>query len=239
MLLIFLFRPKINLFKILFLTFDFQLSTLSMFSFFRAQQFYYLVYFIILVWATAFTFNMNQFEPLFYFDAHRDDILNFYFRWITEFGDIYPYLFFATIFLIQKKRIEVFKIALVGFITILVSLILKNVFSHIRPGTILDQSHFMTAFHWVKNYPILKGTNSFPSGHATSAFAIWSMLAFTQPRNILFGMCCLFIACSVCVSRIYLCAHFPQDVIAGSFVGLWIATCVEFIFLNRTSNEFN
>ena len=203
-----------------------------MVSFFKAHQFYYLVYALILVWATAFTINTNQFEPLYYFDAHRDTILNFYFRWITEFGDIYPYLFFGALFLYQKKKFETLKIALVAAITLVVALILKNIFHHIRPGSILDQNHIMATFNWVANYPILKGDNSFPSGHATSAFAIWSTIAFTQPRNVLFGMCCLFIACSVCVSRMYLFAHFPQDVLAGSFVGLWIATCVEFVFLN-------
>jgi undecaprenyl-diphosphatase len=58
---------------------------------------------------------------------------------------------------------------------------------------------------------------SFPSGHAQTAFAAGGYLSLLLPRwTPLF----LSLAIGVGLSRIYMGAHFPLDVIAGSVVGV-------------------
>lgn len=67
------------------------------------------------------------------------------------------------------------------------------------------------------------GFDSFPSGHAASAFAFASTLSFFYPkwRFPLYTYAAL-----VSISRIYIDAHFLSDVFAGIFLGLWIGWVV-------------
>ena len=60
---------------------------------------------------------------------------------------------------------------------------------------------------------LLKGRNSFPSGHTTTAFATFSLLAFAT-RNKLVQLFFFAVAVAVGYSRIYLGAHFAEDVLA-------------------------
>jgi membrane-associated phospholipid phosphatase len=74
---------------------------------------------------------------------------------------------------------------------------------------------------------------SFPSGHSTSAIAVWGMLAFllalrASPRRrkgLLVGAVVLIVA--IGTSRIYIGAHWPTDVIGGfALGGAWFAGLV-------------
>ncbi len=67
--------------------------------------------------------------------------------------------------------------------------------------------------------------NSFPSGHATTCFAIFGILTliYSQKKYLefLFFICVLFFS----FTRVYLSQHFFEDVYAGSFVGT-LTTCI-------------
>jgi undecaprenyl-diphosphatase len=61
---------------------------------------------------------------------------------------------------------------------------------------------------------------SFPSDHATAAFAIaFAVLAFSRRCGIVF----LVVATLIGLSRVALGMHYPSDVLAGLFVG-WLAS---------------
>ena len=59
---------------------------------------------------------------------------------------------------------------------------------------------------------------SFPSTHATNAFAIATMLAWSV-RNLPFRILAYALAALVAFSRVYLGVHYPGDVLAGAAVG--------------------
>jgi membrane-associated phospholipid phosphatase len=65
--------------------------------------------------------------------------------------------------------------------------------------------------------------DSFPSGHATSVFAVATALASAYPalRWPLYGL-----ATAIALGRVYLSRHYLSDVIAGAFIGFAIASLV-------------
>ena len=94
--------------------------------------------------------------------------------------------------------------------------ILKRLFfSHmVRPVKFFDG---MYQLHLVPGVQMYSG-HSFPSGHATSAFALFLCLAIIADRkywSFLFSI----IAILVAYSRVYLSQHFLLDVYFGSIIG--------------------
>ena len=69
----------------------------------------------------------------------------------------------------------------------------------------------------------LPATHSFPSGHATVAFACATVLALSVPRLRwpLYGLAAL-----IAFSRIYVGVHYPLDVLAGAALGVLIGLAV-------------
>ena len=114
------------------------------------------------------------------------------------------------------SRLRVFAAALGGVMVtdfILVA-VLKELLHRERPWMALHLSPF---FQMPTNY-------SFPSGHATGCFSVAVFVAVllarkghTGRRAIIAGL--LGFAFFVSLSRIYLGAHYPADVLAGALLG--------------------
>lgn len=91
----------------------------------------------------------------------------------------------------------------IGFNTIL-----KNVFRRERPHTMYVADMFVRSF-------------SFPSGHAFSATVFYGLLAYLaftylpHTLNWLVAAGLIVLVAMIGLSRVYLGAHFPSDVIAG------------------------
>lgn len=69
-------------------------------------------------------------------------------------------------------------------------------------------------------------SQSFPSGHTTSAFAFATMIALFFPS---WTIVCLILGILAGISRIYLGVHYPLDVAVGALIGM-ITSCIVFIF---------
>lgn len=68
--------------------------------------------------------------------------------------------------------------------------------------------------------PEMPMLSSFPSGHATSSFAIAVTIAMLWPGNRRFaGVLLISMATLIGISRIYRGVHWPTDVIAGAALG--------------------
>lgn len=79
---------------------------------------------------------------------------------------------------------------------------------------------------------------SFPSGHATGAFAIALFFALVAIRNgrPLLGLVPLIWAILVGLSRVYMGVHWPFDIVGGLGVGL-IAAGGTFLFFEKANAQ--
>lgn len=91
----------------------------------------------------------------------------------------------------------------------------KQLFADPRPAGVLAQTDFHIIGDVLKKY-------SFPSGHATTAFAMagFIMLTFSSMPLRIFV---LVLAVLAGLSRISVGAHWPEDILAGAVLGLLIA----------------
>lgn len=97
--------------------------------------------------------------------------------------------------------------------------VVKNVACRARPNA----PHAGDFFSNFPCFPASYSYASFPSGHATTAFATALILSFWCPR---YTSLFLTLAVLVGLSRVVLGAHFPSDVMAGAVLGVGVALVV-------------
>lgn len=139
-------------------------------------------------------------------------------RFVTTLGDTYVAVFFALLFVflsIVKRTYSLlasFLIAVLG--AILTADWLKIYFERPRPVDGLAET---IGF-------------AFPSGHATTAFAVYGFLAIllirmleTRVQKYLVALSLGILVFTIGFSRIYLGVHYPTDVLAGFAIGaIWL-----------------
>lgn len=103
-------------------------------------------------------------------------------------------------------------------------LVLKPIVDRDRPFDELDLDVLMS----------IPTTSSFPSGHTASAFAGAVSLLMIDRR---WGIAALAYAALVALSRVYVCAHWPTDVIAGAVLGAAMAAIVFYAVRRCGSNR--
>lgn len=92
-------------------------------------------------------------------------------------------------------------------------------------------------FHFVDGVK-LHLEHSFPSGHATCAFAIFAFMAFSCKNG--FIQILLFLAAALAAySRVYLSQHFVADVFAGMWIGTLFAVFAYIVVANNRFSKFD
>jgi undecaprenyl-diphosphatase len=86
-----------------------------------------------------------------------------------------------------------------------------------------EQRPFVAHPHLVHALVAHKPDASFPSDHATAAFAIAVAVLFFHRR---IGAVFLVVAAAIAVSRVLLAMHYPTDVLAGTLTGTLAAVAV-------------
>jgi undecaprenyl-diphosphatase len=66
-------------------------------------------------------------------------------------------------------------------------------------------------------------SGAFPSGHASTAFACATVLAWASPR---LRIPAFLLAAAIAWSRVYVGVHWPLDVLGGALLGVLVATAL-------------
>lgn len=154
--------------------------------------------------------------------SRRNRFLDFVMTAVTRFGDGWGWLAlgFLVLFIDRPhRRAVLLEMGLALSIQMLLHRIFKRTFSRIRPYRRLENV----------DCPVPPfDEHSFPSGHTATAFAAFAVLGFFY---IWAFVPLLFLALLIGVSRIYLGAHYPSDVLAGAVLGTLSAFLAKWVVL--------
>lgn len=150
-------------------------------------------------------------------NSYNSPFFDWFFKYSTFLGDgiLFGVLFLTFLFF---KRKVAYAFAVSGILTLAVIALLKKVIfaGMARPAQYLG----------IENLHLVKGVemafwNTFPSGHTTTAFAIFTILClcFTKCKSQYVWVSMAIIAG---ISRVYLSQHFWVDIFVGSLIGIVI-----------------
>jgi membrane-associated phospholipid phosphatase len=165
----------------------------------------------------VFVFIYGKDESFLMINGHYSVQADYFFNYVTYLGDgmIWVPLFLYT--LLYKRDF---------FIAVLSALIICTLITHgckriIFPGA---PRPLILLKDVARAVPLMNGrdaySNSFPSGHTSTAFTFALLLAYLVRRNFAMFVFPL-IAFMVGYSRVYLAQHFVTDVLVGSVIGIF------------------
>lgn len=132
--------------------------------------------------------------------------------WLGEFGAAAIALAIVLLIFRKTRRAGIAVAIALVLDVLIVNVILKNAVNRARPWTSWEEISDFYASIGVR-----KPTDtSFPSGHAASLFAGAVALTF---RYKVKAIPALAVALLVAISRIYICIHYPTDVLGGVIIG--------------------
>ncbi len=151
------------------------------------------------------------------------EFFNIFFKFITLLGEEGLFLIIASIICMLFKKTR--KIGFAMLLAIIFGSLITNVTVKplvARPRPFQNElSEFYTLFRqwWVDAGSVHVGEKSFPSGHTTSAMAAMAGLFFASKNKKITWTAFIF-AIFMGFSRIFLCVHYPSDVLGGLVAGL-------------------
>jgi membrane-associated phospholipid phosphatase len=184
----------------------------------KKTGFFIYPYIVLLAYSIFLLLSFTKAEIHIWSNTHNSAFLDIFFKNITFFGNGFFVILIGLAMLFYR-----FRYSLMIFTTYAVSGLIAQILKRfIFPGILRPKIYFQGIYdlHIVKGVEVLS-SNSFPSGHSASAFALFLCLASITRNNIL-KMLFLLIAVIVAYSRIYLSQHFFIDVVTGSFIGILV-----------------
>ena len=159
------------------------------------------------------------------------DIIIYYITWMGQPEVIIPGLVLLMFIPVFRNRQYFFLALICNIIPFVTQQLLKRVWHDPRPLKYFDHALWI---HYLPAWGPELLRDSFPSGHSQGAFSFFSFLSLLLPSKYRWlGIVFFIMALSVCYSRLYLAAHFFEDVYTGSLIG-GCTTMLLFSILNQT-----
>lgn len=181
---------------------------------------YFIIPYIIWIIVGGIALLVSDKQTLFAtFNTHHSDFGDTLMLAVTHMGEGW---FISIVLLMmlgfrQLRNWWYFTVAiLAGIIPSLITQVIKSAASAPRPLKYFNEAEWI---HTLPQWPRLM-ERSFPSGHSCGTFSMFCLLALLlppkyRPLGLLFLVCAL----AVGYSRMYLAAHFFEDVYVGSIIG--------------------
>jgi membrane-associated phospholipid phosphatase len=149
------------------------------------------------------------------------------FEWITKAGESTYYLVVSlSLFIffrwIRGNRLHADR-ALLFFSNIVLSGIVANIVKFLV-GRLRPKMFFENGLYGFDPFHVGYEFNSFPSGHATTVFAIAATCSIYWPKYRIFFFT---LAATVALSRLVLTSHYLGDVLAGACIGTMTAVVMK------------
>jgi membrane-associated phospholipid phosphatase len=194
------------------------------------------IYLITLGVVLFFLFNYEKTAIHIYINQYvGNPFFNAFFYYITYLGDGTVAVFMLLLVLLYNVRLGI-SITIAFLTATLFATFLKYAFFD-------DVNRPFFIFQWIihRDLKYVEGVqlnihNSFPSGHATQAFAIFMCLVFAS-KNQFMKLLFFLLAVLTSFSRVYLSQHWLIDITAGSLIGTAFAMFFEYIIIYRNKFE--
>jgi membrane-associated phospholipid phosphatase len=170
---------------------------------------------ILFVFLSIILVTCSKYEIYLWINGFHSLFFDWFFRNITNLGDGLFVIIPVVLLLFFSLRPAVY--IMVSYLStgLIAQLIKRLLFADAaRPVRFYSDNPALRLVDGV----VMLSNHSFPSGHATTAFAIFiclSLLSDNRWAKLAFFL----VACLVAFSRIYLSQHFLIDVFAGSIIG--------------------
>ena len=200
---------------------------------FNAIKFYFLVYLLFVILVSISMFYINKGDEVILLNKLQTPFFDVFFKVFNILGEWFLIMIIG-VYLLLKHRFQLY-FFLIGFLGQMLTVrLLKKYFNFPRPLSYFKNYDFQMP----ENIPLLYH-QSFPSGHTTTAFFILTTIAlFLNPKKR-YMLILILSAILVGVARIYLLAHFKEDVLVGSLIGVFWATFSMYLFLHFLNKKNN
>lgn len=199
---------------------------------FKKNSFFLLPYFIFIITGALLLILSNKDKLHLYFNSYHNEYANSVFYYLTFLGDGWTALCIAIALLFVRYRYSIIVVLSYLLSSTAVQILKRFVFNdHIRPALFFKNNPDLYLIPGVDNNIF----HSFPSGHSTTAFAVYLGLALFISNKWL-KLCMFTLALLIALSRVYLSQHFFEDIYAGSVIGV-ASTLLIYFVLSQNKQE--
>lgn len=188
---------------------------------------------LAIVWLSSFVLvitnsKLNQME---WINTHNSQLADTLFLGATQLGEggFFVLIIIGCLF-VKIEYSVMFTLAFI--ISTICSQGLKMLFHTDRPLAFFEKINH--SWHFVDGVEV-HIANSFPSGHTTTAFAIFTLIAFIGSNKKISPLW-IVVASLTGYSRSYLFQHFPEDILGGAIVGV-VSSTVAYNWIKNNYKE--
>lgn len=132
--------------------------------------------------------------------------------WMGDKGIFWIALTLALILFRRTRRVGLYCAASMFVTFLVVNCAVKPLIARVRPYDLFPEIQLLT--HLERDF-------SFPSGHSANSFSVaWILLRMTPKK---YGVPAILLATLIALSRLYVGAHYPTDVLAGVAIAIALA----------------
>jgi membrane-associated phospholipid phosphatase len=192
-----------------------------------------LLYLVVLISCSVVLLLFSKAQIHLFINYFHSRVADVFFMVFTQVGNGLTPVFISILLLFFSYR----KALILGISTSLAGIV-SQVFkifvfpSEVRPKVFFEK---IAELYFVPGVEV-HSSHSFPSGHTTTAFCMFFVLATFTPNNWL-KVLCFIGAVLVGYSRMYLSQHFLVDVYVGSMIGM-ISAMIIFLWISRSNKSW-